>query len=251
MEKGVAGFFEAKVTMRNGVAMGGVPVQVTVAGAGQTTSVFSSTGATPARLPLHEFDPPGEYIVTAKELLTGLSSAVKVSITTPPAPPKRAAVRLHAASDLAKFAARKHVALTIALTPEQLNDPKMVEQAKVLADFYRGQRRVVAESFGRIAPGGMVESLQPLKSPHRYPQWKTIASDLVLIGLPSNNVLLLDQARAHVFPRDLAPPAAGECDVISVRSAFVGEYDVINILANDLSGVTSAVKAITSLTKPR
>jgi hypothetical protein len=93
----------------------------------------------------------------------------------------------------------------------------------------------------------VVESLQPLKSPHRYPQWKTIPADLVLFGTPANNVLLLDQARGEILPREAVAPAAGRAEVVYTRSPFVGEYDVVNLLAADAQGVGEAVRALTEL----
>ena len=65
------------------------------------------------------------------------------------------------------------------------------EAAKTLAKFYEQQGRKVR--VGRAGPDDVVESLQPFKSPNRFPQWKTMSADLVLLGTPANNVLLLDQ----------------------------------------------------------
>jgi len=245
IKKGVSGFYEATVTMHNGVSLNGVPVQITVASGTDEASVFSSTGAT-ARLPLSDQDPAGEYAVTATELLTSLSGVTAVRIAPATSRSLRSGVVLREASAIAKFAARKHVALTIALTPEQEKDPRLVAQAEALAMYYRQQGRIVPSKHGKVQPGGIVESLQPLRSPHRYPQWKTISADLVLFGTPSNNVLLLDQARGQLFPREFVVPAPGEAEVFYTRSPFVGEYDVVNIIARDTDGVTAAVKTITA-----
>ena len=245
IQKGVSGFFEAKITMHNGVSLNGIPVQVTVQYGDDSATVFSSTGAT-ARLPLSDRDQPGAYTVTATELLTGLSTGTGVRIAASPSRSLQSGVVIREAAAVAEFATRKHVALTIALTPEQAKDVRLVSQADMLAAYYRQQGRVVAQKHGTVEPGGIVESLQPLRSPHRYPQWKTISSDLVLCGAPSNNVLLLDQARGQLFPREFALRGPGEADVLYTRSPFVGEYDVVNIVASDLSGIAAAVKTITS-----
>lgn len=243
IEKGVWGFFEAKTTMSNGARMNGLPVQLTVSHGSDSASVFSATGST-ARLPLHEDDEAGEYTITATELLTGLSRSIKHNITHPIPRTLRSGIRVRQPAALAKFAARRNVALTVALTPHQERDSRFVEQAKALVAFYRSQGRVVSQ--GTVAPGSVVESLQPLKIPHRFPQWKTIASDLVLLGSPTSNVLLLDQARAQIFPRDFAVPPLGEADVIYTRSPFVGEYDALNIVASDTDGIAAAVRTITA-----
>jgi len=240
VSKGTAGFYEARISMRGDLPMEGLPVEITVSGGNEKASVFSSTGAV-TRLPLHEAD-AGDYLVTATELLTGLSESAHVEIrpTNRMGPP--VAVRMNEPEALKKFAARKNVALTIALTPEQEKDGKLAAHAKSLKTFYEQQGRIVSE--GTVAPGGVVESLQPLSSPHRYPQWKTIPSDLVLFGTPANNVLLLDQLRGEIFPRGFSIPPTAESAIIHTRSPFVGEFNVLNIIATDAAGVASAVETI-------
>ncbi len=242
VEKGVAGFYEAVVTMPGSPSMNGIPVELTVTGAQDRATVYTSTGAV-TRLPLSESD-AGEFRVTATELLTGLSSSVPVNVPALPVVPPQAQVAVAKFAALRKFAARKDVVLTIALTPVQEKDAKLSAQAGVLQAFYEKRGRVV--SRGIVRPGGVVESLQPLRSPHRFPQWKTIPSDLILFGTPANNVLLLDQLRAEIFPRGLAIPPTGEAVVIHTRSPFVGEFDALNIIAADAAGIAAAVQAITA-----
>lgn len=237
-----SGFYEAKVSMRNPMPMGGIPVRLDVAGAQQSAIVFTATGAT-ARLPLHAEETPGEFTITATELLSGLARSVTVKIEPPEKPVLvQSSVRVRDGVAVRKFATRKHVALAIALTPEQQQDAAIATQARLLVDYYRKQGRIVVLSTVRA--GGIVESLQPLRSPHRYPQWRTTATDLVLFGTPGNNVLLLDQARGQLFPRDFTTPAAGRADVLLTHSAFVGEYDVVNIIASDAAGIAAAVKTL-------
>ena len=239
-----SGFYEAKVSMRNPMPMGGIPVRLDVAGAQQSATVFTATGAT-ARLPLHAEETPGEFTITATELLSGLARSVTVKIEPPEKPVLvQSSVRVRDGVAVRKFATRKHVALAIALTPEQQQDAAIATQARLLVDYYRKQGRIVVLSTVRA--GGIVESLQPLRSPHRYPQWRTTATDLVLFGTPGNNVLLLDQARGQIFPRDFTAPAAGRADVLLTHSPFVGEYDVVNIIASDAAGIAAAVKTLTA-----
>ncbi len=242
VNKGSAGFYEALVTMPGAPPMNGVPVEITVTGVNDKATVYSTTGAT-TRLPLSEAD-AGDYLVTATELLTGLAESARVEIrpTIRMEPP--VTVRVNEPAEVKKFAARKNVALTIALTPEQQKDAKLTAQVKTLRSFYEQQGRIVSE--GTVAPGGVVESLQPLRSPHRYPQWRTIPSDLILVGTPANNVLLLDQLRAEIFPRGFVIPPTAEAAVINTRSPFVGEYDALNIIATDAAGVAAAVQTITA-----
>jgi hypothetical protein len=171
---------------------------------------------------------------------TTLRSAIPPAKTSAPS-----AATLRQPMALAKFAERKHVSLNIALTLEQESDAALMQQVRTLAAFYEKRGRHV--TIGRATPGGVVESLQPLKSPHRYPQWKTIPADLVLFGTFANNVLLLDQARGEILPREALMPAAGRAEVVYTRSPFVGEYDVVNVLAGDAQGVGEAVRALIEL----
>ena len=230
IERGVSGAYEAQVTMSNGVELTGVPVSLAM----NATTMFAATGD---RVRL---DPTGTrpQTLVVTELLTGLKT--EATFTPESA---RTVPRNRDESALAKFAVRKHVPLTIALTAEQGRDAKMVEAAKALAIYYieRGRKARI----GRADPDDVVESLQPLKSPHRYPQWKTIASDLVLFGTPGNNVLLRDQVRAEIFPRDFAVPGGGGFELIYTRSPFVGEYDAVNIVAADAAGCAAAVARLT------
>jgi hypothetical protein len=245
---GVSGFYEAKPVMTNGVRMEGIPVELTVTGGGDQATVYGATGQV-ARLPLNQRTERGEYQVIVKELLTGLSTTLTVNspgTPPPPEPPRAVSIREQAA--LAKFATRKHVALTIALTREQEKDATIAGQARALAEYYRQQGRVVTR-LGTVAPGGIVESLQALKSPHRYPQWQTVPTDLVLFGTTSDNVLLLDQARGEIFPTDLAKPKPGEAAIVYTRSPFRGEFDAVNVIACDAAGITAAVQALTGPAK--
>ena len=89
-----------------------------------------------------------------------------------------------------------------------------------------------------------MESLQPLRSPNRYPQWKTIPADLVLFGVPSNNILIFDQNRGEIFPRSLAVPGPGQAEVVYTRSPFVGEFNAVNVIASDATGIAAAVRVL-------
>ena len=238
-KKTASGFYNARVTIRGPAApMGGIPVELTVTGPQDSATVYSATDIE-TKLPLSTAD-AGDYLVTATELLTGLSESARVTIVPESKPLSKTAVRVHGAAGLAKFDARKSAPLTVALTPEQSTDPALQQQAKALVAYYRQQGR--SADIRKIEPGDVVESLQPLRSPNRYPQWKTIPSDLILFGAPTNNILIFDQARGEIFPRDLpCAPAPGHAEIIYTRSPFVGEYNAINIIANDPEAIAAAV----------
>ncbi len=241
VEKGVTGFYEARVQLSGGGPVGGVPVAIAVAGPNDTATIYTTTES-PTRLPLRASD-HGAFTITATELLTGLTVSTKVEHHAAPTVSARPQVSVREAGSIASFASRKRFPLTIALTPEQEKDAILAAQAKTLQSFYQKSGRTV--TLGTVRPGGIVESLQPLKSPHRYPQWKTVATDLILFGTPANNVLLLDQARGEIFPRNFALPLEHEAALLYTRSPFVGECDVINIVATDRAGFAAAVQKIT------
>jgi hypothetical protein len=241
VEKGVSGFYEARVKISGGPALGGVPVEISVTGPNDTATVATLTD-TQTRLPLRDSD-DGEFTITAKELLTGLTAATKVSIRAAASVNARAQVSNREPAAVTKFATRKKP-LTIALTPEQEKNAALANQAKALKAFYEKGGRSV--SISTVSPTGIVESLQPLKSPNRYPQWKTIASDLVLFGSPANNALMLDQMRGEIFPRNFTAPLPSEAALVYTRSPFVGEYDALNVVAIDDAGVAAAVQKITA-----
>ena len=236
---GASGFYEAKLTMVNGEELTGVPVGITVRGPHDSATVYGATGQT-VRLPINYGHESGDFEVTVTELLSGLKTTKTIHAIFPILklmPPSK--VTLRSPDALAQFAKRKHVTLTIALTPAQAQDAAVSGAAKTLAAWYEKKGRHV--TIGSAAPGGIVESLQPLKSPNRFPQWKTVTADLILFGTPANNVLLLDQARAQILPPDAAMPA-----VVCTRSPFVGEYDAVNVIASDAAGIAEAVKALTA-----
>jgi len=246
VEKSASGFYEARVRLSGNQRMGGVPVEIAVAGPNDTSTVYSITEI-PTRLPLRESD-DGDYTITAKELLTGLTASAKVSNRAQATVSARAQVAVRESAAITKFGTRKKLPLTIALTPEQEKDATLAGHAKTLKTFYEKLGRIVA--LGTVGPGGVVESLQPLKSPHRFPQWKTVATDLILFGTPASNVLLFDQARGEILPRNFAPPPPSEAALLYTRSPFVGECDALNIIATDDEGFAAAVQKITTPAKP-
>ena len=241
LAKGGSGFYEATVEIGGTRPIAGVPVKLLVKHGEETVELFGATGAA-IRLPFHQRDAAGEYRVSATELLSGLVGEATVTVTA--AEPKTAlqsAVTVRDPGAVGKFRSRP-APLTLALTPGQASDPSIMEQARLLQEYYRHAGRSV--TVAEVQPGSVVESLQPLRSPHRYPQWKTIPSDLVLLGTPAENVLLLDQLRGEIFPLNFHAPPSGKAEILYTRSPFVGEYDVLNLVAADLPSLASAVKTL-------
>jgi hypothetical protein len=250
--RGASGLYEATVTINKSKPMTGIPVQLNVSKGTDTATVYSATGLR-VKLPLAESDAAGSYTVRVIELLSGLSSSTTVKIAGKSISLPISSVKVYDRLSVAAFDQRTKVPLTIALTPAQEADPQILAQANRLVNFYSNRGRAV--QLGRIEPNGVVVSLQPLKAIQRYPQWKTINSDLILLGSPSTNVLLLDQARGYLLAEKAENLTAETVVIDYVYSPFVGEYNAINILANDLNGMTAGVdsilgKSVTVTSKP-
>jgi len=226
-----AGRVRVEVKGADGVAMRGIPVAIE-RGVVDSAIVPSISGLSGETIDLSGTPyGDGSELLTAKELLTGLTAPTLARLE----PAKTAAKRASAA---AKFFDRKSP-VVIALTPSQLKDSAMDKLAQDLVNRFRQKGRVVR--VGIASPKDVVESLQPEKSPHRYPQWKTVAADLVLFGTPRDNVLILDQLRGEIFPSDFEVPPPGQGRAIVTKSAFVGECDVLNVLAVDAAGAAAAL----------
>jgi len=222
---GPDGFYTATVALTDQPTRG-VPVQLSLRNGNDTATVFSASGLT-AKLPVTALL-PGRYTLTATELLTNKGSDVQFDVAggAPPAPPKLP-------GQVAAFLARRHVPLTIALTPQQAADDATRAVAERLRERLAAKGRTA--TLRTIAPGDVVTSLQPVAAVQRFPQWHTIGSDLVLLGTPGTNVLLLDQARGFLLP------ATGAVAV--THSPFVGEFDALNLIGPDPAALTAAADA--------
>lgn len=139
---------------------------------------------------------------------------------------------------LTSFAMRKNVPLVIALTPQQQADTKVQALAKRLSDYYAKQGRTVASRS--LAPGDVVLNVQPLNL-QKLPRWQTIDADLILLGSPSENILLFDQMRGGL----LTAPTAGQDGIKVTFSPFSGEFQALNIMADNIVGLENAVAQIT------
>jgi hypothetical protein len=215
-----------------GTAMRGVPVQIRINSAddGIATPLAVLSGETmDIRDEINAASPAS---LSATELITGKFKEVSGLSAPPRTAPKRA-------SAIARFFERKSNPVVIALTPDQAKDFAMQKLSQDLANRFRQKGRVVR--IGIASPKDVVESLQPLKSPHRYPQWKTVAADLVLFGTPRDNVLMFDQWRGEIFPADFQIPSPAQGRAIVTKSAFVGECDVLNVVAMDAAGAAAAL----------
>lgn len=240
---GADGFYRAAVTVANPKPMTGIPVEVTVSRGGETATVYGAS-ETAVKLPLRADDPPGAYSVTATELLSGLRGNVVLWVTPRATLAAAADTQMAAAAALMRFAGRKTVPLTVALTPEQARDPAVRALAERLAVYFRGLGRTT--SLSRVEPNGVVVSVQPYSTPARYPRWKTVDTDLVLLGAPADNVLVLDQARGWLLPPTARALPPGRGSFCVTYSPFVGERQVLNLLASDTAGLSAAVGSVTA-----
>ena len=210
----------------------GVPIELKVTRGDETVTLYTATGLE-TKLPICR-GAAGDSRIEATELLSGLRGTIHIADASAgqqtPHDASRG-TRVVQAKHIAAFLARKDVPLTLALTPEQAADPGIAALAeKLTAHFAKHGRAVVSR---RIVPSDVVRGLQPEAMPQRFPQWQTIASDLILLGEPTTNLLLLDQARGQLFPPDAR--------VAVTFSPFVGERHAINFIASDVAGLQAAV----------
>lgn len=208
------GFYRATVN----VGPRGVPVEITMSQNGQSATIYGASG-TPIELPAR-VGVAANFAVTATELLSKQKAETNLT-TTVATPPRGNAV----APAVMAFSARKEVPLTIALTPEQAKDAKVSALAAKLRDFYKkAGRNVTIGSVDAIDEGGVVIGLQQTRTMQRYPQWQTVDRDLVLLGTPATNVLLLDQKRGGLLDGSGAQ---------ITFSPFVGEYQALNFVGDE------------------
>ena len=85
--------------------------------------------------------------------------------------------------------------------------------------------------------------MQPLNAVQPFPRWQTVGTDLILLGRPADNVLLLDQARGFLLP-DTTNLPAGQATVCVTHSPFVGECDALNVLADGPGGLAAGVAEV-------
>ncbi|MDR1643874.1 MAG: fibronectin type III domain-containing protein, partial [Clostridiales bacterium] len=231
------GFFEAHVTiLSDGETLTGIPIEITVSGNGSTATVYAATGQD-ALLPLALTDQPGTYTIAVKELLSGLTGQTEKVIAASSSSPS-----LPRDADIANFSLRDKP-LTIALTEAQYSDSAFLAQAQKLQAFYnsKGRSATIAKAAPFTEELGIVTGIGLYNLPNYYPRWSTVSSDLILLGTDKTNALLLDQARGYLLPE-----ITGSWGLSYVNSAFVGEYDVLNILSESITGIEEAVDFITS-----
>lgn len=221
--RGADGFWMATIS----TGESGVPVQLTIAGGGESATLFGSSGV-PIKVPVGPTD-NGTFDLSATELLTNQKAGAKLTAT-----PQAVNAPDENQVALTNFAARKNVPLVVALTPAQKADPQMAALAKKVADFYVAKGRKV--EMRTLATGDVVTSLQPLKAIQQFPQWRTIEADLILFGTPQTNVLLLDQARGGLLDGSGAQVTF---------SPFVGEYQALNFVGEG----AALEKSVTELTR--
>ncbi len=225
---GADGFYSATVDV-NG--MRGVPVQLQLVRGGEAALMSGASGE-PIKLPIRG-DDRGSVQITATELLSQQSASSTLRIA--PAAPVAAN---GAASDgeVKKFFARR-APLTLALTPEQQNDPKIKAlAARIAAASQKAGRKAL---MGEIKPNGVVLFPQPLKTSQSFPQWRTDETDLILLGSSGDNPLIFDQKRGHLLPDE-------ENALHVTYSPFVGEYNALNVLAPDAAGLERLAAQIES-----
>lgn len=240
-----SGRYVARVVVKNPQSIRGIPVQLTVRRGAHQATVYSATGMA-VKLPLRVGDPAGRYSVRATELLSGLSTSrtVTVAARSSRRDTPHAATILADPSEIAGFARRGTIPLVLAMTPKQKQNAGMMVIARGLLRYYRRQGRKV--SIKTLRPGDVVVSLHWTRPIQPYPQWRTIAADIILLGSVHDNLLIYDQARGGLLPG----AATGPPLVKVTQSPFDGGYDVLNVVADTIHGLKDAVRTLESPAQP-
>lgn len=202
-EAGKSGFWSARVSVA-APALRGVPVQLDITQDGETVSVYGAS-ETPVALPLPLSQAANAQIV-AMENFSGLKTSVNLA-----RPAQKIAATLD--TSISAFWARKNVPLVIALTPAQMQT-NLGE--KLLAYAKKSGREAQVQPIESV-----VQSLQPLRAIQRFPQWQTTDADLILLGSPTENLLVFDQARGGLIDETKAQQVT--------FSPFVGEKWALNL----------------------
>ena len=243
VSEGKEGLYQATVTVANPKPMMGVPVELTVSEGQDSATVYTATGLV-AKLPLAASDAPAIYTVTAKELLSGLMTQVKVEVPIRAHEEPRTPQVQVPASALAAFAARKARPLTVALTETQAQDAAMQALAQRLVAYYaKAGRKATVET---IKPNGLVLGRHELSPAQRFPQWHTRDTDVILLGSARDNVLLFDQARGYLLPEGADKVEMGRAIVSVTYSPFAGEYEALNVIAGEGKGLAAGVESLES-----
>ncbi len=235
------GFYYTAVAAGGDQRMRGIPVRLDITHADAAVTLYTATGLT-AKLPLAAGDPDGDYTVKATELLSNQTSTT--TFTVPrivPAPPKP--VRLVNPRGIGAFAKRRDLPLVIALTNAQAKDETTRKLATELQQFYANAgRQTTVET---IKPNGLVLGERTGRSISRYPRWRTIKADLILLGLPQDNILIFDQARDRLITKDHLPPAPGAAAIVPTWSPFHAGQQVLNIVVDSPDGLQQAIRKLT------
>ena len=222
----------------------GLPVELKLSAGDDHATIFGATGS-PIPLPLRPSDKTERVTVTATELTTGHQ------LVTEFAPARQAAVAVSSPramdSAVRAFARRSQRALTIGLTEAQAADPAYCAIAERLAAHFRSHRNSV--SVKKVVPGEIVLSPQPFNLVAAYPRWRTEATDLVLLGSATDNLLLFDQARGLLLP-DASDMQAARPHACVTHSPFVGEYDALNLLGANIGDVQRLAEYVMMLEGP-
>lgn len=231
LSRNAVGDVVANVAIGDNQALTGIPFEISVPVNDTSPKANGATGL-PVTLARSAALPQGT-ILRVTELLSGLSVEAAIAtdaVHVDPAKPNTAAMAI------ASLSSRSTVPLVIALTPQQRQDLQTATLAQRLMTLCHALKRDA--TLGTAAPGDVVRSLQTLQATQRYPQWMTVDADLLLLGSPQDNVLILDQQRGGLLSRGQSPA------IDIVHSPFVGERNAINLCAQDAAGLENLVAAL-------
>ena len=217
--------------------MTGIPLEITVKNDTDKVIFFSASGLN-IELPIKDNDPSGDYLVSVKELLSGIADNIKINhVQQKTISSNTDDIIVENQAKAIKAFELNNKPLMFALTAEQMNNVALMSEVKRLSDFYMLNGRKI--DIQEIAPNKAISSLQPTSAIQKYPQWYTPDTDIVLIGTPANNLLIYDQVRGYLLPSKEIKTKSSK--IYYTYSPFRGECDALNIIANDNEGIIKAV----------
>ncbi|MEI6520071.1 MAG: LamG domain-containing protein [bacterium] len=217
--------------------MTGIPLEITVKNDTDKVIFFSASGLN-IELPIKDNDPSGDYLVSVKELLSGIADNIKINhVQQKTISSNTDDIIVENQAKAIKAFELNNKPLMFALTAEQMNNVVLMSEVKRLSDFYMLNGRKI--DIQEIAPNKAISSLQPTSAIQKYPQWYTPDTDIVLIGTPANNLLIYDQVRGYLLPSKEIKTKSSK--IYYTYSPFRGECDALNIIANDNEGIIKAV----------
>jgi len=235
---------------KNNQILNSLPIQVTVRNPKQQVrySLYRAvkSGYYEEILPLAFNDPPGEWTVEIRELVTGKTVSIKFPFQT--------------------VIAREYI--------EEVKDPVLIFGQKEIKRFLKNKEHlsiIIEDNSLFNVANELVQKLKDkigiqasikkpedviigdVKSDHMRsfinPVYITLKENMLLLGNPKNNRLIADINQADLFQRYVSEnyPGHGRAAIFYIYSPFVGGYDAICLIGNSEYEIRMAADSLLKL----